>query len=305
MVEAAKDDAFDLGGQVGPMVCRRLTRRSVEAHREYFEVRRSSEWDLVRHEFVEDRAESPHVGSFVDITRRAHLFGGHVEERAHDVVSRPVQCFDTRNGELLGNAEIEHFDAMRSILRRGQKKVRRLDVPVDDACRVRLGQCLAGLKYEKDGHLDVDGYGARFALERCEVDTVQQFHGDVGGAGFEPADIEYLGNVFASQANGGACFQKKTLDGFGVTELFGMHEFNGVFFMQIEVQGGDDQAHTALAENLLDAIFTGKNVAGAYSRKRLVHRWYRGLAWLDGRIARKTNLVGAFDTAERYRPGRD
>ena len=79
--------------------------------------------------------------------------------------------------EHLGDAEVEHLDAGRAVGARGEEEVGGLEVAVDDAERVRLGERLAGLQHVVDGL----GRGEVAALlERPrEVAALEVLHHDV------------------------------------------------------------------------------------------------------------------------------
>jgi hypothetical protein len=119
------------------------------------------EGGAARHQLEEDDAERPDVRPRVDVLGRAHLLGRHVERRAHQR-GRPRHRpwpGPARVGHLR-DAEVEHLDRELAVRAPDAEEVRRLEVAVDDAERVRVGDGLAGLKDELDRLLD----GQRAAL---------------------------------------------------------------------------------------------------------------------------------------------
>ena len=75
------DHGAEPSGRVGSRF-RERRRRRIQDHREELGQARRVEGRHRGEELVEDRAERPDVGARVDVLRRAHLLGRHVERRA-------------------------------------------------------------------------------------------------------------------------------------------------------------------------------------------------------------------------------
>ena len=95
-------------------------------------------------ELVDDHADRPDVRPRVDRSRRRHLLRRHVERGAHDG-GRLRELRLARVEHRLRDAEIEHLDDRRAVRALGEEEVCGLEIPVNDAERVRLGDRLAGL----------------------------------------------------------------------------------------------------------------------------------------------------------------
>jgi hypothetical protein len=97
-------------------------------------------------------AERPDVGAPVDVAPRHHLLRAHVLRRAEH---RPglggvIGVLD------LGDAEVEHLDDAPVVAPIGEEQVRGLEVAVDDAERMRLGDRVGSLDHALHRLLDAE-----------------------------------------------------------------------------------------------------------------------------------------------------
>ena len=134
-----------------------------------------------RHQLEEDDAERPEVRLRVDVFGEricsGDMYSGEPIERSRLRRSAPKPPAPV---EHLRDAEVEHLDRRLPSERRTQKRLRRLEVPVNDAERVRLGEGVAGLQHEVDGLLDRQR--APLLEPRGEVAALQVLHHHVGRA---------------------------------------------------------------------------------------------------------------------------
>ena len=120
----------------------------------------------LREQLEEHDAERPDVGARVDVPRRAHLLGRHVERRAeHRARSREPGHFAARSPRIgLRHAEVEHLDLRRAADGAREKQVLRLEIAVHDARGVRLGDGLARLQDPVGGRVDRQRTAARLRI---------------------------------------------------------------------------------------------------------------------------------------------
>ena len=130
---------------------------------------------------------------------------------------------------------------------------------MDDAERVRLGDGLARLEHVVDRARHVER--ALFVDRLREVGALEVLHHHEGRAALERADIEHAGDVLALQLDGGPGLAREPADDLGVLEGIGEQELEGDELLELEVLGRDDQPHAALAEDVLDPVLAGEDVA--------------------------------------------
>jgi hypothetical protein len=114
--------------------------------------------------------------------------------------------FGLRGARLrdLRDAEVEHLDRGRPVGAVGEKEIRGLEVAMNDAERVRLGERLARLEHELERLVD----GERAALrERVrEVEPLEVLHHDVRRTVGQRPHVAHLRDVLALDARCGARF---------------------------------------------------------------------------------------------------
>jgi hypothetical protein len=127
--EQAKDEGFDLGGQVFSKRTRRF-RLVVPDGIHYGSVAIAFEWSFSGEHLVKQDAQSPKVCSLVD-RLSAQLLGRHVGHGTqHHAAARE------RHISKLGQPEVEDFDSAVGL----SNYVSRFDVPVDDPLLVGRGE---------------------------------------------------------------------------------------------------------------------------------------------------------------------
>jgi hypothetical protein len=147
-------------------------------------------------------------------------------------------------------AKVDDLDQARG----GEHDVRGLDVAVNDAAGVGLG--------EAAGHLCGDGDGLGLG-ERSAADVLGQRrslvegHDDEGSAVGGLFDTVNDADVGVVEGRGGACLAQKALFvGRAGVELGGK-EFEGDDSFQAEVEGAVDDAHASGARDTEDAVVAG------------------------------------------------
>ncbi len=182
---------------------------------------------------VEDDAERPDVRAGVDLVALG-LLGGHVGDRAH---GGSRDRHPGLSGEL-GQAEIQ--DLGRPV--RSDHDVARLDVAVDDAVLVGLGQAL--------GHLGGEAQRVGRRKVAAGDPVLQGFalvagHDDVEAAVGRFVDLVDGADVGMVEARGGPGLVDEPLAGRGLGHQPGRQELEGDAALQTEVLGLEDHAHPA------------------------------------------------------------
>ena len=173
-------------------------------------------------ELVEDRARREHVAAPVDAL--AHrLLGGHVVRGTED----DAPAGDSGAGGDAGEAEVEDLGPSIG----PDQDVGGLDVAMDDAARMRVGE--AGADLEEDPHPVGEGDGGPLLDERAQVVPLQQLHRHVELAGGLPLEA-LVQLLLAPQVRG------KHLEGHHAP--------------QAGVAGAVHDAHGALAELVEDLV---------------------------------------------------
>ena len=224
------------------------------------ERRVALERDSPGRHLVKDDAERVDVGAGVDRLAldllRAHVFRG----PDHD--PRPGDALPL---ERAGDTEIHDVDAAALV----DHDVLRLEVAVDDAVAVGLGQAPGDL--QGDRHGPAGRQLSDLADEALEVLAVDIFHGDVGRA-LRPADVEHAADILVDDRAGRLELVAETLDRLGVGGHFGPEELQGDLLVELGVVDLVDPAHAAAAELLDDLVAAGEDRPG----RKLPER---GTAW--------------------------
>ncbi len=212
---------------------------------------------LAGEQLVERDAQRVDVGPVVDAAGLLHLLRRHVERRAHgggglgevvDLVARG-----------LGDAEVEHLDQRRAVGPPGEEEVGGLDVAVDDAVAVRLGERVAAL----DDVVDRVGHVEHALREEVgEVAPLQELHHHVRRAGVERAHVGDAGDVLALDAHGVLGLAQEAGRVLGVLGELREEELEGHPLVQRDVLRLDDDAHASLADDALDAVLPREDLAG-------------------------------------------
>ena len=248
--QSLADDAFDLLRETRSQLLHR-PRLLVDDGVEHGPFAVPAERKRPGGHLVEDDAERPDVGAGVDVLARG-LFGGHVGDRAD---GHPRDRHPGLAGQL-GQAEVE--DLGLSIGR--DHDVARLDVAVDDAVLVGLGQPPGDLGGDPD----------RFGRRQVPLGdpVLQAFariagHDDVKAAVLGLIDLVDGADVGVVEARRGARFVDETLPGLGVRRRARGEELEGDRPVETEVLGFVNDTHAAPAEPAGDAVLPGHGFAGA------------------------------------------
>ena len=147
-------------------------------------------------QLVERDPQSPHVTPRVHVARGLHLLRRHVEgatERGQRAGERAVA------GQL-GDTEVQHLDPDPLPCPARQEEIGRLDVAVDHARRVGLGQRLTRLQHVRHRlrHRERPP-GAELVREIAPFEVLHQH---VGLAVRRGAHVEHLDHVLAPEARG-------------------------------------------------------------------------------------------------------
>ena len=143
-----------------------------------------------------------------------------------------------RLGQRLRDPEIEDLDQRSTIQAPRHEQVRRLEIAMDDARRVRLGQRHTRLQHVLDRGRERQRRVRDAALE---VDARQHLHHDVRRTGLEPAHIAHVTDMFGAEAHDRACFAQEALD-----------DRRALRHLVAEVRRTEDHAHATGAEDLID-----------------------------------------------------
>ena len=258
LAQAAEDDAVELGGEVAPDHGHRpglLVGDGVHG----VERRLALEGELGRDHLVEDDAQREDVAAPVELLA-AGLFGAHVAERAHDRAGDGLDAaagqgpgeIDGQGGlvgdglDELGQAEVEEL----GVAVPGDHDVVGLDVAVEDAGVVGLGQALGDL----DGDLD-RAHEVELAVGDDPADgpAVDILHGDEQVA-VDLVDVVDLGDGRMRDGRGRAGLEEEPAPAFGVGHQAGADHLEGDQAVETGVPGPVDDAHAALAELGLDPV---------------------------------------------------
>src|SRR5262249_24887179 len=186
-------------------------------------------------------------------------------------------------------AEREHRAGEAPAGAGGEEQVRGLEVAVDDAEGVGLGERLAGL--EDPGRRGADGERTLSPQDRGEVIALEELHDDERRAGLERDDVEHARAVRALELRRRHRLADEAGAHLGVLQRLGEDELDGDALLEVEVGGFDDAAHAALAEDALDAILADEYVTD----DRVAHQ-----TWLRGHtIARPTETRCFFGSVAR------
>ena len=147
------------------------------------------------------------------------------------------------------------------------EQVRRLQIAVHDPERVRLGQRLARLQHEIDGLLERQRATQPHPLG--EVVTLEELHHHVRRAGIERTDVDHPRDVLARDLDGRARLAREALDRLGVAQRLREKELDRHLLVELQMKGGDDDAHPAGAEHALHAVLAGQDVALTDPRSHL------------------------------------
>ena len=171
-------------------------------------------------------------------------------------------CCSTVNSAVAGRAtapelhqpEIEHLHEVVVEAHAADVDIGRLDVAMDEAARVRVGQRVAHLAEQE--HRAFGGQRTEFPDQRFEVASGQQLHHVVERAIVGQAEVEQLNRVRGAEGRGRLGFALEPAHhelgfvGAARAEHFGPYELDGRVPGEQPVLRPPDLAHAAVAEPL-------------------------------------------------------
>ncbi len=176
-------------------------------------------------------------------------------------------------GERLGDAEVEHLDERTAVEPPRDEQVRRLEIAMDDACRVRLGERDACLHHVLDG----GRHRQRLLRDRArEVRAVEDLHHHVRRVGLEPAHVEYATHVLGAQMHHRARLANEAIDDRRISGHLVAQQLDRDAVAELEVRRRHHDAHPAGAEDLIDPVPAADH--GTYGHH---HPSIRRPAWHD------------------------
>ena len=213
-------------------------------------------------QLVQDDARAPRCPCARSTSRgRLHLLGRHVKRRAHH--GRCLRHAHVGPGPAqprhLRDPEVEDLDREEPVVSPDAEQIGRLQIAVDDPQPVRVGDGLARLQDELDGLLDRKR--PSLLKPRAEVAALQVLHHHVRSAGLQRPDVDDARHVLALDLDRRASFPREPRHGFGIAQRVGKQELDRHPLVELDVVGSDDDAHAARAEDLVDAVLAGEDVA--------------------------------------------
>ena len=151
------------------------------------------------------------------------------------VVLRERAGFGASPFSDLGDAEVEDLDERRAVGPRGEEEVRRLEVAVDDAERVRLGDA-PRTPGGRSSTASATASAPALRDEVAEVAALEVLHHHVGRAGLERADVDDAGDVLALELHGRARLAEEARDRLGVPSPSGSRNLSATRCVELEVR---------------------------------------------------------------------
>ena len=157
----------------------------------------------------------------------------------------------------LDQAEVEHLDEVVVEPHAADVDVGRLDVPVHEPARMRVGERVAHLPEQEDG--PVRRHGSELAHERLQVAPGQQLHHVVERPIVGQPEVEDLDGVRRAERGRGPGLALEAAHdqrGFRLAdpEHFALHQLDRGVAREQLVLGAPDLAHAALAEELDELV---------------------------------------------------
>ena len=248
LLQALQDDPAQAGRDLG-VERLGIGRRLAAVLEDDAERRLALEGDPARDHLEEHRPQGVDVGPAVDVAA-VRLLRGHVLRRPDD----DPGAGDAAGVERAGDAEVHDLGVAVLV----DHDVLRLEVAVDDAQPVGLGQPFGDLPGQADGLGLVEV--ARPADEALEVLAGDVLHGDVDG---QPllADVVHPADVPVGDLAGQLDLVSEALDDLEVRGDLGLEELEGDDLADLAVVGLVDHAHAALADLLDDLEAAGERGA--------------------------------------------
>ena len=168
-----------------------------------------------------------------------------------DVVSTPRDERTAVSGEILEMPKSSSFTSGAPSVRAAEEEVRGLEVAVQDAGAVRLGERLAGLEGEVDGRRDVE----RPARDDAhEVLPFEELHHDVRAPGRQATHVEDARDVLASDHRGRARLAVEAVEQLTLHRDVVADHLDGDALPHREMRRGDHEPDPAAPDDALDAV---------------------------------------------------
>ena len=261
-MQAALDDRLQSEGDAGDQGGQRRERLDGDLDGEGGEGL-GAEGAETRQQLVEHDAQRPDVRARVDLARLADLLRRHVRRRAEGRVGGgQIVLIFTEVGHL-GDAEVENLDQRRSIGAGGEEEVGGLEVAVDDAERMRLGQRLARLQDVPHGLRDRQPLASvEHSGQRLPVEVLHDHEGDTLPGAPHVHDPD---PVLALDPRRRPRLPQESLEHLPV-EHVPQHDLDGHPLGQLPVVRGQHKPHATPPEDLLDEVLVGDE--GARDKQR-------------------------------------
>ena len=225
-----------------PGESRRPALEHVDERREW---RRAGEWQALGRHLVEHDAEREEIASRIERIL-TNAFGRHVvrgtQRPAGDGRSVERRRREIGEADAPGQSEIEHLHVAGP----ADEDVARLDVPVDDAARVRGGE------RSRDRRADVDDPRRVERLpkhEPLQIHPVEQFHHDERTLSVL-ANLEDRADVRMLQLRDDLRLAPEPTHGVRISGGFVRQQFDGDVPWPCQVLGLVDHAHAAAPDGL-------------------------------------------------------
>lgn len=130
---------------------------------------------------------------------------------------------------------------------------------MNDAQDVRLGNPYGGLEHEINRLLDRKW--PALPEPPGQVSAFEKLHHHVGSPVRQLPYIQHPGDMLVLDLDRGPGFAQKSLDGGRLGQHFASEKLDGDLFLQVQVLGGEDDAHSPGTEQSLNAVLSGDDLA--------------------------------------------
>ncbi len=191
------------------------------------------------------------------------LLRAHVVGRAEDIPLR-FDRIGITNAADFGQAEVQHLDEVRLTRRLDQHDVGRLQVTMDHAAGMGLGERLADL--EQQVACPRPAKRALSGQHGSEGLAIEQLHGQVEqGSGV--ATVVYAHGVGRRQAGHGLGFAFESADQLAVLQLLVRQHLERHLATQQDLFSAKHRAHTAATDDLQELVAPVQHLADAHGPK--------------------------------------
>ena len=141
------------------------------------------------------------------------------------------------------------------------EEVRGLEIAMNDAEDVGLGERFACLQHEIDRLLDRQR--PVFLQPVGEIGAFEVLHDDVRSAVFELSYVRHPRDVLAFDLHRRLCFSAEAGHRVAIFERVGKEELQGDLLIELKVMGGHHDSHSPFAENPIDTVLAREHLAAA------------------------------------------